>query len=364
MSISADLPPGLRTPFTTPPPERVERQSWEGTLAPALIGLFLWVVFLDPLAARSLPVGGLGWSVGGAAVAGLLCYRLLYYVPATWGMRTGYPLTVIATSTFGVSGSTWLAGLLMGLAQVVWFAVANYFAVDLILESLVSCRLLNPGYLRPLVLGRLTTPSPLFLITSLVWCYWTALTGAYLVRLIGALMKILAIFPAAMLGLSMLLTVKELGQFQPGGVDPVTGEAVRFAGPTAAAWVIQMIFGFFAAAGAGSADWGVALRDAHDVRLGGWVGVVFSPWIMATLALLTVAGGLGSAGPLALAPGTLTASPYSFHQVILTRIGGWWACLILMFFGLASLAPATFSAWVFGNRFAALGPDSPAGAGP
>ncbi len=359
MSISADLPPSLQTPFTTPPPERMERRWWQATTAPAFIGLFLWVVYLDPLAVRTLPVGGLGWSVAGAAIAGLLCYRLLYYVPAMWGMRTGFPLTVLGTSTFGVEGATWLTGLLMGLAQVVWFAVANFYATELILEALVSCRLLGLKSLRPLVLGGLSLQSPLFLFTSLVWCYWSALTGAYLVRLISALMRICPIFPAAMLGWAVLLSLSGLPQFQPPGIDPVTGESVRQRGPRACAWMVQMIFGFFATAGAASADWGVAVRNERDVRMGGWVGVVIASWVMATLALLTVAGGVGRLGPASRALGLHPAAQYTFHQVIFTSIGGWVGSVMLLIFGLVALAPATYASYVFSHRFAALRPRIP-----
>ena len=54
--------------------------------------------------------------------------------------------------------------------------------------------------------------------------------------------------------------------------------------------MIQLIFGFFATAGLAAADWGAVSRDASDIRLGGWVGVAFGSWLVATLALMTVAG--------------------------------------------------------------------------
>ena len=57
--------------------------------------------------------------------------------------------------------------------------------------------------------------------------------------------------------------------------------------------MIELVFGFFATAGALAADWGAVNRTERDVRLGGWFGVVLASWTVATLALLTVAGALG-----------------------------------------------------------------------
>ena len=41
---------------------------------------------------------------------------------------------------------------------------------------------------------------------------------------------------------------------------------------------VQLVFGFFAIAGLSWADWGAAVRDEKDVRVGGWVGVACAPW--------------------------------------------------------------------------------------
>ena len=50
------------------------------------------------------------------AVAGLLSYALYYYAPAMLGMKTGYPLYVVGSSTFGTTGGYVMPGLLMGAA--------------------------------------------------------------------------------------------------------------------------------------------------------------------------------------------------------------------------------------------------------
>jgi len=69
-------------------------------------------------------------------VAGLLSYALYYRVPAMLGMTTGYPLYVVGSSTFGTAGGYIMPGLLMGLLQIGWFAVATYFSADYILRGI------------------------------------------------------------------------------------------------------------------------------------------------------------------------------------------------------------------------------------
>src|SRR3954447_11873666 len=115
--------PSAASPPSATVPVGIIRKPWHTGTAPKYISLFLWVAFFDQLGRRTLAIGGLRPSVLGAAAAGLLCYVLLYYVPAMWGFRSGKPLTTLGTSTFGVTGSIWITDVLMGLAQVVWFAV-------------------------------------------------------------------------------------------------------------------------------------------------------------------------------------------------------------------------------------------------
>jgi cytosine permease len=345
------LPPTLRFALSAPP---LERKSWVWGVGPHTIGLFLWVVYFDRLAPTTLGVGGLAWSALGALVGGLLCFLLLYQGPALWGQRTGRGLTVLGSSTFGTSGSVWITDVLIGLAEVVWFAVATYYATHLILQAFVSFHMLDPRALRPIAYGRWTFQSPLFLVTSLVWSLWAALVGHYLVRIIAALMNVFPIFPALMLGLAMLLTLKGVASYTPPALDPaaagaVEGAVLNRAGLTAFLTMIQIVFGFYAMAGVMSADWGAATRTSRDVTVGGLVSVAFASATVATLALLTVAGAAGQLPDPASA--TLT-----FHESVEQAIGGTLAGTMLLIFGLASLAPTTYAAFVFSHRFAAVWP--------
>jgi cytosine permease len=356
------LPRALREALAAP---ALERKSWQWTVAPTYIGLFLWVVYFDQLGRKTLSVGGLGWSVLGAAAGAVLCTVLLYHVPAMWGHRTGRPLTVLGASTFGARGSVALLVAGLGLAQVVWLAVSTLYAVDWTFQGLSSLGLLNLHGLKRLQpgawlgLSASAVPplrSPLFLITSLCWICWAVLVGHYLVRIIAALMNVYPIFPALMLGTAMLLTLKGVPDFRPLAIDPASAQPVQAAGPRAFTMMIQMIFGFFATAGLAGADWGTVCRTPRDVRLGGWVGVGLASWVIATLALLTVAGALGQFP----APPGLSAGPgvgnFSFRVALLLGVPERLAGAMFLVFGLASLAPTCYAAFVMGHRLTAVWP--------
>jgi cytosine permease len=363
-------PPSPESP-SPPAALELERRSWQTSIAPQYIGLFLWVVFFDQLGRWTLAGGGLLFAVLGALAAGLLCYLLLYYVPAMGGFRSGQPLTTLGTSTFGVKGSAWLTGVLMGLAQVVWFAVATAYAMELTFQGLIACGLLDPAALQPVQLAGLKLPNPMILATILFWSYAAALVGHYLVQIISALMNIYPILMALLLGVSMLMTIKGVPQFQPPGIDPATGRPVSLGAGSLQAFlmIVELIFGFFATAGALAADWGAVSRTERDVQLGGLVGVALASWTVATLALLTVAGVLGhelGSPPLGLGLG-LKGSPnpwgdpfhFSFHRAVFRGIGGPLGGTILMVFGLGSLAPTCYAVFLFGTRFADAWPRIP-----
>jgi cytosine permease len=318
--------------------------------------MFLWVVFFDPLGRWTLAIGGLGPSILGAAAAGLLCAWLLFYVPAMWGMRTGRPMIVVASSTFGARGATWVPFGLMALVQVLWFAVATYYATELTLRGLVTGRLLDPRHLAPIQIGGLTLKSPLFLITSLVWSYAAALVGYYLVGVIAALMKVFPVFMALSLVLATLLTLGGIAMDRPPAVEPAAGGSVAFDGLRAFALMIQLVFGFFATAGAASADWGAVARDPGDVRRVGWVGVALASWIVAILALLTVAGAWGLSAASSAGASLTVGGALSFRWAVEVGIGGRLGCAILLVFGLASLAPTCYAAHGFGHRLGTLWP--------
>ena len=85
-----------------PNPES-NRAPWYKNTAPSYAGVFLWVVFYREIAV-ALDRAGPALCLAALVLAGFISYALFYYVPALLGMRTGYPLYVIGSSTFGTRG--------------------------------------------------------------------------------------------------------------------------------------------------------------------------------------------------------------------------------------------------------------------
>ena len=371
--------------MSTPDPSKhkpaIVPKPWQSGLGPYYIGLFLWVVFFDQLGLRALHVGGVLWAVLGAAVAGPLCYLLLFRVPATWGQATGRTLPELAESSFGAAGARWVPGLLLGLAQVVWFAVAISYATDLTLRGLAEVRFIDDRAFRTVSLGGLRLKAPLVLATSLLWSIIAGLIGRKFVRLVAAIMYVFPIFPAMLLGGAMFAMLGGLRTFAPTGVDPL-GLSIpeARAGVRSMMTVVQLILGFFAMAGVMGADWGAASTSSRDVRAGGWAAVGLAPVVIATISLIAVAGFQGRVSPVRVAdegptspfdartPRTRgstseirtisTAAPpeATFRAVLTDGIGGKVGCGMLMIFGAMALAPAVFAAFVAGNQLHATFP--------
>jgi cytosine permease len=339
-------PPAYRAAWNEP---RLERRGWARGLAPQLIGLFLWVAYFDQIPAEALSPGRILAPILGAGVAGLLCDRLLFRVPATWGMATGRGLPVVASATFGVRGATWIPGLLLAGAQVVWLAVALDYGTSLSLRGLELLQLLSPRYSQPLPVGGFNVPGVLFLVTSMLWGLAAAFVGRYLVRVIAALMNVYPILPALMLGLTTVLALKGIGRFSAAGPAGLTPAGAWVGGWAAAAVTVQMVFGFFATAGLNSADLGTVARGPSDVKLGGLVGVMGASWVVATLALLSAAGAIGrsldAGGPTAHATGGIRYVA-ALESLAGPRLAGG----MLLAFGLAALAPACYAAFQFSTR--------------
>ncbi len=370
------------------PSEPVEPIAWQKGIAPRYIAVFLSILYLDQLAPGTLAVGGLLSSIAGAFVAGLLAYLLLFLVPATWGLKARAPLDDISRSTFGQRGARWIPGVLLGLAQILWFALALFYATDLAFRTLSEFGLLDPGHLRPIVWRDFPLAGPLFLWVAFSWSIASALIGTLAFRLVAAVMAGYQAFPALALGLVAVWAMPWAGGFRPWPVDPVTAEPVQNGGWTAFTTMIQMVFGFFATQGAMAADWGAASRDARDVRMGGLVGVACSSFVLASLGLLVVAGSLGKEPP---PPGlvetreaqdrleralevrgwgpqvepfrreilALGAEGLTIRGVLQKGLGGWRGGVLLLIFDLALLGPACFTPFVIGRRFSAAWPSLP-----
>lgn len=357
--------------------ESLDRKTWRTGVAPQLIALFLWVVFFDQLPRRTLFIGGLPPSVLGAIAGGLSAYLLLYYPLAMRGFRTRKSFAEVAASSFGIQGAKYFAAIALGLSQVVWIAVAVSVAVDFHVRGLVLCGLLKSDRLRPWEWKGQAIQHPVFLMIAFAWCLAAVLAARYFMRWIAALLQVYPLIPAFILSGMTIWALRGLGDFRPLAFDPRTGERIIEGGASAFLSMMEWILGFFAVAGLLSADWGAVCETERDARIGGLVGVGTAAPIVATLAMLAVAGAVGKTHifdpeihaqrQLELvrtlrpddAPSTLKAAEnlraigderFTFSTVLERgvdrRIGS--ACLILL--GLMSLGPAVFSAYALGRR--------------
>ena len=308
---------------TTPNPPS-NRAPWYVNTAPSYAGIFLWVAFYQSLAQGTLTHAGPLLCLLALALAGLLSYGLYYYVPAMLGMRTGYPLYVVGSSTFGTAGGYLMPGLLMGLLQIGWFAVGTFLSTTFILSGFKADA--KPG----------TLP---FAIIAVVWGFSMAYIGVKGIQYVARVSLYLNLIPFLMILVAFFKTAGGISQYkvpEPSPMLAVTG-------------LIAIVIGFFATAGAAGADLGLNSRNAGDVKWGGLIGIALPILYAGGLPLLAVAGAKGLNPALA---------SWDFGAVI-GSIGGWLASAMFFLFALASVTPACFCAFIAGNSFSTMIPGVP-----
>ena len=304
------------------PPEK--RAPWYANTAPAYAGIFLWVAFYRSLAAGTLNYGSLAVCLAGLVFASVLCYLLYYRAPAMLGMKTGYPLYVVGSSTFGTTGGYLMPGLLMGLLQIGWFAVATSLASEFVLKAI----------------GADSTPRTVpFIVTGVIWGGVFAWVGAKGIQYVAKVSTFLNFIP-----LLMLIVVF----FQVSGNTPYQAPAAQADPYVALTAIMAVVIGFFATAGAAGADFGINARHERDVRWGGLVGVMLAPIVAGGLALAAVAAANGSNPKL----------PFDYANV-LQGIGGPIATSMFFLFAIASIPATCFCIFIAGNSFSTMIPGVP-----
>ncbi len=300
------------------------RAPWFSNTAPTYAGIFLWVVFYMKLAENTIDRAGLGLCLLALAIAGILSYKLYYYVPAMLGMKTGYPLYVVGSSTFGTTGGYLMPGLLMGLLQVGWFSVGTFVASNFILNGI----------------GMKPEPATWpFAIVAVLWGYVMAFIGVKGIQYIAKVALFLNMIPAVVVAIVFFNTMGGLTAYTPPKSEPWAAFSL----------LLAAVIGFFATAGAAGADFGMNSRDQRDVRLGGWVGIVVAILYAGGLPLLSVAGAHGLDPAL---------GSYSYDSVI-ARMGGFLAPAMFLLFTVASIPSACFCSFIAANSFSTMIPGIP-----
>jgi purine-cytosine permease-like protein len=298
-----------------------KRAPWYKNTFPSYAGIFLWVAFYLGLAGPTISRASLGVCVLGLVAAGLLCFGLYYYAPGMLGMQTGRPLYIVGTSTFGTTGGYLVPGLLMGLLQLGWFAVATSVATEFIMKGLHK------------------DSRTLFTIIAIVWAYalaWVAIKG---INYVARVAEVLNWVPIVMIAVVFWTYKDAIARYKPPVDDPGAGFLA----------VLSIVIGFFATAGAAGADFGMHNRNRHDVALGGLAGVALTIVLAGGLPILSVAGHIASHSGV--------APDYSYTAAI-SGVGAL-APAMFFLFAAASTAPTCFATFIAANSFGTIFPRIP-----
>jgi len=308
--------------LSMPKPNPLEnRAPWYKNTAPAYAGIFLWVAFYMEIAKGALAEAGLGLCLLGLVVAALICHYLFYLVPGLYGMKTGYPLYVVGSSTYGTKGGFLMPGLLMGILQFCWLGVNVALSTTFILKAAKA----DP-----------TPGGAWFIVVCIMWGLGAAFIGVLGIKYVAKVATYLPIVPLVMIVIVFLSNVGTAGDFTP----KVDGNALL-----GFLTIIGTVVGFFATAGAAGVDFGMGSRDAKDVNLGGLVGIALAVVVAGGLPLIAVAGAHGANPDL---------GAFTFDKVIEQQetLGG----IMFILFAVASFAPACFSSFIAANSIGTMFP--------
>ncbi len=331
------------------------RTAWFKSTAPTYAGIMLWFVFWQdvPSGGSAFPggtlAGGLGTAMLGLVVAALVCHFLFYLVPALFGMKTGLPLYIIGTSTYGAKGGFIMPGFLMGVLQFGWLGVNTYFS-SLAVNALFGG---NPAVAK---------------IIMVVWAIVAAFVGLKGIQYVAKVASFLPAIPLVILIIMFFTTAGGLGDFdaatlvdagtaanvQANAAAELKAKTENLPAPAALpttpltafavfALMLTYIVGFFATAGAAGADFGMNNPDAKHVRMGGLVGIAGATIVAGGLSLLVAAGAFGLTGK----PGLQTASTGFMAAITSDGAAKWMAILLAV----AAFPPACFSSFIAANSF-------------
>ena len=312
------------------------RAPWYKNTAPTYAGIFLWFVFWSQAPSgggSGAPGGVLGQGIGvallGLVVAALLCHFLFYLVPGLLGMKTGLPLYVVGTSTYGTQGGFLMPGFMMGVLQFGWLGVNSYFA------SLA---------LAPMFGGSAAAAK----IIAVVWAIVAAFVGLKGIQYVAKVATFLPLIPLAILAILLAKTLGGIGDFNVDALvtaGTVEGGAIgglSFFGVMALS--ITFVVGFFATAGAAGVDFGMNNKDEKDVQMGGLIGIALATIVSAGAAILIAAGAFGATGKYAMNP-----ADAGFMGELLGSDGAGKTMMLLL--AVAAFPPACFSSFIAANSF-------------
>jgi cytosine permease len=318
------------------PNPRSNRAPWYKNTAPTYAGIFLWFVFWDPVAS-----GGQGLAAGlpvalvGLVLAALACHFLFYLVPGLLGMKTGLPLYIVGTSTFGARGGFLMPGFLMGVLQFGWVGVNAFFSAMLIYNAFAATPI-DPGSHYP-VSGHA--------IIAIVFAALAAFMGLKGIKYVARVATYLPLLPLAILLILMVKTIGGIGDFKPEQIIASQKITAPLNGLGVIALMLTYVVGFFATAGAAGVDFGMNNRDKRDVSIGGLIGIALAIVVTAGISLMVVAGAYGGA--------KLDAVPAAANATGLMGaiMGKQTANIFMLLLAIAAFPPGCFSSFIAANSF-------------
>jgi cytosine permease len=337
------------------PNPAANRAPWYKNTAQAYAGIMLWFVFWHEVPMGSGLKGAAGFSefaggtlaqglavaLLGLVAAALICHFLFYLVPGTLGMKTGLPLYIVGTSTYGAQGGFLMPGFLMGLLQFGWLAVNGFFAGFLLVKPFFG----DPGQ----AMGSIP-----HIIVASAWIILGAFMGVMGIKYVARVATFLPLIPFAILIILLVPTIGGVASFDSqalvrAGQQFTTdkGEVIKALPALSEFEVITLlatyVVGFFATAGAAGADFGMNNRHAKDVHLGGMVGIALSTVFAGGAALLIVAGAYGS--------GLVTGGVVQTTSLMVNIVGKDTEAVLMYLLAIAAFPPACFSAFIAANSF-------------
>ena len=327
MANSNQLPDYI---LSSKPNPASNRAPWFKNTAPTYAGIFLWFVFWQDAAKGGAPGGtlaqGLAWALLSLAISAVVCHALFYLAPGLFGMRTGLPLYIVGTSTFGATGGFLMPGFLMGVLQFGWLGVNVYF-------SAIALSAVIPVDAK---------------IIMVVWGVLAAFVGLKGIQYVAKVATYLPLIPLVALLWLAAKTVGNLGQFDAAALVTAQGAAaattvapLSHLGVLAA--MLTYVVGFFATAGAAGVDFGTSSRDSKDVQMGGLIGIALAIFFTAGLSLVIVAGVAGGSKGV-----VSTLSSFDLIPTILGKDTAKWVMFLL---AIAAFPPACFSSFIAANSF-------------
>ena len=241
------------------------RAPWYKTTAQTYAGIFLWFMFWDSMSKHTLSTAGLGATLVGIVLGALICHFLFYLIPGLLGMKTGLPLYIVGTSTFGAVGGLIMPGFLMGALQFGWLGVNAFGSSDALAKGFHV--------------------SGLFYPLCIVWTLAAAFVGMKGIQYVARVATYLPLIPLVVLIVGLVAFGGSALSYKP------TAAPAASSGPLdAVLLMITTIVGFFATAGAAGVDICSSNRDKRDVSMGGITGVIIAIVFTAGISVIAVAG--------------------------------------------------------------------------